>query len=80
MGEEWSPMKQIKRSDIPLLSRIREKQQHMDHMQMRISMDLSESPGESAQLAYSLMEQLDTLNQLKRLESSICNDHHDDSV
>ncbi len=70
-------MKNIKRSDIPLLSRIREKQKHMDHIQMRISKDLSESPKESAQLTYSLLEQLDTLNQLKRLESSICNDHHD---
>lgn len=68
-------MKQIKRSDIPLLSRIREKQQRMNHMQMRISLDLAQPSEESAQLTYTLMEQLDTLNQLKRLESSICNDH-----
>ena len=72
-------MKQVKNSDIPLLSRIVEKKQHMDYIQMKISMDIEEPPDESIRLHHSLMEQLDTLNQIKRLESSICNDRHMES-
>jgi hypothetical protein len=70
-------MKQIKRSDIPLLSKIKEKQNYMNHMQMCLDMDIAEPPEASTQMAYSLMEQIDTLNQLKRMESSIFNDKND---
>jgi len=73
-------MKKLKRSDIPLLSMIKEKQSHMDRIQQRFSMDISEPPYEPSQLGYTVMEQLDTLNQIKGLESSICNDIHDDLV
>ncbi len=71
-------MKKLKRSDIPLLSMIKEKQSQMDRIQQRFSMDISEPSYEPSQLRYTLMEQLDTLNQIKGLESSICNDKHDD--
>ena len=71
-------MKKLNRSDIPLLSSIKEKQYQMDRIQQRFYIDFSDSPDDPSQLGYAFMEQLDTLNQIKGLESSICNDKHDD--
>ena len=68
-------MKKIKRSDIKLLSHIREKKDRMDHMQMLSEFADMAPPGiDHVHLGYALMEQIDTLRQIKELESSICND------
>lgn len=72
-------MKKLNSSDIPLFSSIKGKQYQMDLIQQRFYIDFSDSPDDDpSQLGYALMEQLDTLNQIKGLESSICNDSHDD--
>ena len=72
-------MKQIKRSDIPLLHSIKEKQNHINRIQKKINLGFSEAPDTSSQLDYTLIiEQIDTFNQLKGLECSICNDKHED--
>ncbi len=69
-------MKKIKRSDIKLLSHIREKRDRMDHMQMLSEFADMAPPGiDHVHLGYALMEQIDTLRQIKELESSICNDN-----
>ena len=72
-------MKQVKRSDIPLLVSIKEKEGHMQRIQSKVATALSEAPDEGAsELGYAFMEQLDTLNQIKNMEFSISSDHHDD--
>lgn len=72
-------MKQVKRSDIPLLVSIKEKEGHMQRIQSKVAIALSEVPDEGAsELGYAFMEQLDTLNQIKSMEFSICSDHRDD--
>ena len=71
-------MKQLKKSDLPLLQSIKEKQGHMNRIQRLFSIGCSEPPDDPSQLGYALMEQLDTLNQIKGLESSICNDKQND--
>ena len=65
----------IKGSDIKLLSYIKEKKNRMDYMQMQTSFDVEDYGGEQTELGYAFMEQIDTLKQIKGLESSICNDH-----
>ena len=70
-------MKKIKRSDIKLLSHIREKRDRMDHMELLSEFAELAPPGiDQVSLGYTLMEQIDTLRQIKGLESSICNDNH----
>ncbi len=74
-------MKQIKRSDIPLLISIKKKKCHMERIENKVTATLSEAPDDSSvasDLGYTLMEQLDTLNQIKKMEFSIYNDHHED--
>ena len=71
-------MKQLNKSDLPLLQSIKEKQGHMDRIQKLFSIDISEHLDDPSQIGYAFLEQLDTLNQIKGLESSICNDKHDD--
>ncbi len=68
-------MRKIKRSDVKLLSHIKEKKNRMDYMQMHTSFDEEDYGREHVKLGYALMEQIDTLKQIKGLESSICNDH-----
>ena len=65
----------IKRSDIKLLSYIKEKKNRMDYMQMQTGFDDEGYGGEQTELGYALMEQIDTLKQINGVESSICNDH-----
>ena len=75
-------MKQIKRSDIPLLISIKKKKSHMERIENKVTATLSEATDDSSvasELGYTLMEQLDTLNQLKRMESSIFNDKNDNT-
>ena len=71
-------MKQLNKSDLPLLLSIKEKRGHMNRIQKLFSIGCSDHADDPSQLGYALMEQLDTLNQIKRLEYSICNDRHDD--
>ncbi len=74
-------MKQFKRSDIPLLVSIKKKKCHMEQIENIVTATLSEAPDYSSgasELGYALMEQLDTLNQIKELACSICNDNHED--
>ena len=68
-------MMKVKRSDIKLLSHIREKKDKMDFMQMQAGFEDEDHDGEQRELGYALMEQIDTLKQIKGLESSICNDY-----
>lgn len=71
-------MKQVKRSDIPLLISIKEKEGQMQRIETKVAAALSDAPDEtSSELGYALMEQLDTLNQIKSMEFSICSDHQD---
>lgn len=68
-------MKQVKRSDIPLLVSIKEKEGHMKRIETKVATAIYEVSDEAAsELGYAFMEQLDTLNQIKRLECSIFND------
>lgn len=70
-------MKQINRSDIPLLISIKKKKCHMERIENKVTATLSEAPRDSSgasELRYALMEQLDTLNHLKRMASSIFNE------
>ena len=72
-------MKQVKRSDIPLLVSIKEKEGHMQRIETKVATAIYEVPDEAAsELGYAFMEQLDTLNQIKSMEFSICSDHRDD--
>ena len=72
-------MKQVKRSDIPLLVLIKEKEGHMQRIEAKVVAALADAPDEmSSELGYALMEQLDTLNQIKKMEFSIYNDRHYD--
>ena len=50
----------------------------MNRIQKLFSIGCSDHADDPSQLGYALMEQLDILNQIKRLEYSICNDRHDD--
>ena len=72
-------MKHVKRSDIPLLISIKEKEGHMQRIETKVATALSEAPDEAAsELGYAFIEQLDTLNQIKKMEFSIYNDRHYD--
>ena len=65
----------IRRSDIKLLSHIREKVSRMDRMQSMTNGDVMETAASQTDLGFFLMEQIDTLKQLKEIEGAICNDH-----
>ena len=68
-------MIELKKSDIRMLSHIKEKKNKMDYMQMVTSDDEENNVECNTELGYVFMEQIDTLNQLKAIECSICNDH-----
>lgn len=65
-------MNKFKMSDIKLLSHIQEKKEKMDYMQ--IGLDDVDISSDHTDIGYALMEQIETLKQLKGLESSIYND------
>ncbi len=65
-------MNKLKRSDIKLLSHIQEKKKKMDYMQ--IGLDDVDISSDQMDIGYAIMEQIETLKQLKGLESSIYND------
>ena len=66
-------MKKIKKSDIKLLSHIMEKRDRVDHMELLSEFaELAPTGIDQVSLGYTLMEQIDTLKQIKGLESSIC--------
>ena len=65
-------MKKIRGSDIKLLTCIREKMDWLDCIEMGVEgMDMED--GQTG-LGYAFMEQIETLKQIKGLESSIFND------
>lgn len=71
-------MKQLKKSDIPLLISIKEKECHIEQIEKMLVAGLTDdelsSNLSSQRLKCALWEQLEILNQIKRLESSIYND------